>query len=234
MSGARLLVVEDEPRVADILARGLGAEGYAVDLARDGSEGLAMAQDGGYAAILLDLLLPRLDGREVCAQLRAGGDHTPILMLTALDSLDDKVQGLLNGADDYLAKPFAFDELLARIVALLRRSRLPPPAEGPPRVLRWAGIVLDRGTMTVARDGLRIELTGKEMALLDLLMAAGGRVVPRERILAEVWGTHEDPQTNIVDVYVRRLRRKLEEDIGGAPVIVTVRGHGYRLDAEPG
>jgi DNA-binding response OmpR family regulator len=234
MSGARLLVVEDEPRVADFLARGLGAEGYVVELARDGREALAKADGGGYAAILLDLLLPKLGGREVCARLREGGDRTPILMLTALDALDDRVQGLLDGADDYLTKPFAFEELLARLVALLRRSRLPAAEPAPPRRLRWAGIVLDRDRMTVSRDGIPIELTGKEMALLDLLMAAGGRVVPRERILAEVWGTHEEPQTNIVDVYVRRLRRKLEEEVGGVPVIVTVRGHGYRLDAEPG
>jgi DNA-binding response OmpR family regulator len=234
MSGARLLVVEDEPRVADMLARGLGAEGYAVEVARDGREGLAMAERGGYAAILLDLMLPQLGGREICTQLRHGGDRTPILMLTAMDSLDDKVAGLLTGADDYVTKPFAFDELLARLVALLRRSRFAAPEGATPRVLRWADIVLDRGTMTVARGRFAIALTGKEMALLDLLMASAGRVVTRERILADVWGTSEDPQTNIVDVYVRRLRRKLEEDIGGTSLILTVRGHGYRLDGEAG
>jgi len=231
MTAARLLIVEDEPRVADVLARGLGADGYIVDRAQDGREGLAMAQAGGYAAILLDLMLPHLGGRAVCDALRRGGDRTPILMLTAMDSLEDKVAGLMTGADDYLTKPFAFDELLARLVALLRRSRQAPAEEGPPRLLRCADIVLDRGTLTVMRAGRRIELTGKEMALLDLLMAAGGRVVPRDRILADVWETSEDPQTNIVDVYIRRLRRKLEEEVGGAPVILTVRGHGYRLDA---
>ncbi len=229
---ARLLVVEDEPRVADFLLRGLAAEGYEVEIARDGREGLARAREGGFAAILLDVMLPGLGGRELCRALRMAGDMTPVLMLTAMDAIEDRVEGLLIGADDYLTKPFAFDELAARLVALVRRSRLVPRAEATERMLRLADLVLDRAAMSLARAGRRIELTGREMALLELLMVAGGRVVPRERILAEIWGSGEDGLTNIVDVYIRRLRRKIEEETGGTPVIVTVRGHGYRLDPE--
>jgi DNA-binding response OmpR family regulator len=232
VNGARLLVVEDEPRVADMLLRGLGAEGYAVSLAGDGPGALAMAGAGGYAAILLDLMLPGFDGQEVCRRLRGRGDQTPVLMLTAMDGLDDKVNGLLIGADDYLTKPFAFDELLARLAALIRRSRLAVAAPAAPGRLRFADLALDPVNMIAERAGRRVELTGREVALLALLVEAAGAIVRRERILAAVWGGAEDPQANIVDVYVRRLRRKLEEELAAPPLIVTVRGHGYRLDAE--
>jgi DNA-binding response OmpR family regulator len=235
MSGLRVLVVEDEPRVADFLARGLRAEGYLVDIARDGREGLDMALGGEYGVLLLDRMLPRLGGREVCLALRQAGNATPLLMLTAMDSLEDKVDGLHIGADDYLTKPFAFEELLARLAALIRRARPGQPDGGrQDRTLRFAGIALDREARTVTRSGQRVELTAKEMALLELLMARPGRVLSRERILSQVWGTAEDPLTNIVEVYVRRLRRKLEEDLGAPPVIVTVRGHGYRLEEAAG
>lgn len=230
MSMARILLVEDEARVADVLIRGLGAEGYEVEHAGDGETGLARARGGGFAAILLDLMLPGMDGRALCRALREAGDQTPILMLTAMDTIEERVEGLLIGADDYLTKPFAFDELVARLVALMRRSaapRLPPPDP----VLRCGDIALDRAALRVTRAGRRIELTGKELALLGLLMREAGRVVRRERILADVWGSSEEPGTNIVEVYIRRLRRKLEEETGGTPVIATVRGHGYRLDA---
>ncbi|WP_270937777.1 response regulator transcription factor [Falsiroseomonas oryzae] len=235
MTASRVLVVEDEPRVADFLARGLRAEGYVVDVARDGRDALSKARGGGYAAMLLDLRLPRLSGREVCIAMRQAGDTTPIMMVTALDALEDRVDGLTIGADDYLAKPFAFDELLARLGALIRRSRVMAPAEPSTqrgRLLRVADIVFDRDAMAVSRGGRGIELTAKEMALLELLMAAPGRVFSRERILSHVWGVSEDPLTNVVDVYIRRLRRKLEEEAGGTPVIVTVRGHGYRIDGD--
>jgi DNA-binding response OmpR family regulator len=232
MNDRRILVVEDEPRVADFIARGLRAENYAVDVATDGRQGLAMASGNGYAAVLLDLMLPEIGGRDVCAAMRRAGNVTPVLMLTAMDALEDKVDGLRRGADDYLTKPFAFDELLARLEALIRRSRLPARGEPGPRVLRVADIVMDLDAVTVTRGGRRVELTAKEMALLELLMSAAGRMLSRERILAEVWGLTSDPLTNVVDVYIRRLRRKLEEETGGVPVIITVRGHGYRLDTE--
>jgi DNA-binding response OmpR family regulator len=229
----RVLVIEDEPRVADFLARGLRAEGYAVNVARDGQEGLEMARSADYAALLLDLMLPRLDGRDLCRELRRDGHTTPILMLTAMDSLEDKVEGLAIGADDYLTKPFAFDELLARLAALIRRSRVvlqaPAASALPPST---SDLVLDREAQAAMRGGRRVDLTGKEFAVLEMLIGSAGRVISRERILSQVWGIAEDPLTNIVDVYIRRLRRKLEEEIGAGPLIVTVRGQGYRLEPQ--
>ncbi len=221
-----LLVVEDDPRVADFLGRGLRAEGYRATMARTGPEALDLAEAERFDAILLDVMLPGLDGREVCQRLRMRRDHTPILMLTALDAVEDRVEGLRLGADDYLAKPFAFDELLARLEALIRRSHRFAEA---PRQLVAGDLVFDRESLTVARAGQRIELTSKELALLELLMSAPGRVFSRERILNNVWGLSEDPLTNVVDVYIRRLRRKLDGD-SPLSVISTVRGAGYRLD----
>lgn len=225
-----ILVVEDDVRVADFLLRGLSAEGYRVQLARTGPEGLELARSNELSVLLLDLMLPGLSGLELCQTLRAEGHHVPVLMLTALSNTEDKVSGLRLGADDYLTKPFAFEELLARIEALLRRGR-----EQRPRAttLQVADLVLDRERMEVTRAGKLVPLTAKELAFLELLMAAPGRVYSRERILSNVWGTNEDPLTNIVDVYVRRLRAKIDD---GHPVALlkTVRGLGYRLDAEPG
>jgi DNA-binding response OmpR family regulator len=225
-----ILVVEDDVRVADFLLRGLSAEGYRVQLARTGPEGLELARSNELSVLLLDLMLPGLSGLELCQTLRAEGNHVPVLMLTALSNTEDKVSGLRLGADDYLTKPFAFEELLARIEALLRRGR-----EQRPRAttLQVADLVLDRERMEVTRAGKLVPLTAKELAFLELLMAAPGRVYSRERILSNVWGTNEDPLTNIVDVYVRRLRAKIDD---GHPVALlkTVRGLGYRLDAEPG
>jgi DNA-binding response OmpR family regulator len=224
------LVVEDDARVADFLLRGLSAEGYRVQLARTGPEGLTLARSNELSVLLLDLMLPGLSGLELCQTLRAEGHHVPVLMLTALSNTEDKVSGLRLGADDYLTKPFAFEELLARIEALLRRGR-----EQRPRAttLQVADLVLDRERMEVTRAGKLVPLTAKELAFLELLMTAPGRVYSRERILSNVWGTNEDPLTNIVDVYVRRLRAKIDD---GHPIALlkTVRGLGYRLDAEPG
>ncbi|MDH6167381.1 DNA-binding response OmpR family regulator [Variovorax boronicumulans] len=225
-----ILVVEDDARVADFLLRGLGAEGYRVQLARTGPEGLALARNSDLSLLLLDLMLPGLSGLELCQTLRAEGHQVPVLMLTALSNTQDKVSGLRLGADDYLTKPFAFEELLARIEALLRRGReLRPRAS----TLQVADLVLDRERMEVTRAGKLVALTAKELAFLELLMTAPGRVYSRERILSNVWGTNEDPLTNIVDVYVRRLRGKIDD---GHPVALlkTVRGLGYRLDAAPG
>jgi DNA-binding response OmpR family regulator len=223
-----ILVVEDDARVADFLVRGLKAEGYRVELARTGPDGLAMARSAEPGTLLLlDLMLPGLSGLELCQTLRAEGHHLPMLMLSALNNTEDKVNGLRLGADDYLTKPFAFEELLARIEALLRRGREQRPRAS---TLQVADLVLDLERMQASRAGRPIALTARELAFLELLMSAPGRVYSRERILSNVWGTNEDPLTNVVDVYVRRLRAKIDEGHRLA-LIKTVRGFGYRLDA---
>ena len=221
-----ILIVEDDPRVADFLERGLRAEGYGVQLARTGPEGLALARSTDAALLVLDLMLPGLSGLELCQTLRAEGSHTPVLMLTAMSAVEDKVRGLRLGADDYLTKPFAYEELLARIEALLRRGR---EQRVKSTSLQVADLVLDRERMQVTRAGKPVALTSKELAFLELLMSAPGRVYSRERILSNVWGTNEDPLTNVVDVYVSRLRAKIDD---GHPLALlkTVRGIGYRLD----
>lgn len=221
-----LLVVEDDPRVADFLLRGLQAEGYAVELARTGPDGLSLARTNAPDLLLLDLMLPGLSGLELCQTLRAEGRHVPVLMLTAMSQVEDRVKGLRLGADDYLTKPFAFEELLARIEALLRRGREQRPRAS---TLQVADLVLDRERMQASRAGRPITLTAKELAFLELLMSAPGRLYSRERILSNVWGTNEDPLTNIVDVYVRRLRAKIDDGHDVA-LLKTVRGLGYRLD----
>lgn len=233
-----ILVVEDDARVSDFLERGLRAEGYKVRVARDGAAGLEAARDldrmlkelDQDGVVLLDLMLPRMTGIEVCQTLRAAGVMVPILMLTALGAVEDRVQGLRMGADDYLVKPFAFEELLARIEALLRRPRDQKPAAN--RTLEVAGLELDRATMRVTREGEEIGLTARELALLELFLTTPGRVLSRERILSNVWGVDEDPLTNVVDVYVRRLRAKIDPP-GAASFITTVRGLGYRLEPKP-
>jgi DNA-binding response OmpR family regulator len=225
-----ILIVEDDPRVADFLVRGLKAEGFAVQHARTGPQGLELARRGDLALLILDLMLPGINGLELCQTFRAEGGQTPVLMLTAMSTIEDKVNGLRLGADDYLTKPFDFEELLARIEALLRRGR-----ELRPRVttLQVADLVLDRERMRVERAGQPITLTAKELAFLELLMSAPGRVYSRERILANVWGAHEDPLTNIVDVYVRRLRMKIDGD-HAVQLLQTVRGLGYRISETAG
>ena len=233
-----LLLVEDDARVADFLLRGLRAEGHRVQRAATGPEGLAMAQDAareaarGSAAdeptvMVLDVMLPGLSGLEVCQTLRAQQVQLPILMLTALGTLEDRVSGLRLGADDYLCKPFEFEELLARLEALGRRGREHRPA--PARLLQVADLELDRERMQARRGGQALALTARELALLELLMSTPGRLFSRERILANVWGTHEDPLTNIVDVYIRRLRSKID-DGQAVPLIHTLRGLGYKLE----
>ena len=225
-----LLVVEDDPRVADFLARGLRAEGYLITVTRTGAEGLELGCSQPFDLILLDLMLPDLSGLEVCQQLRARRVLTPILMLTALDTTEDKIKGLRLGADDYLTKPFDVDELLARIEALIRRKR---GFTADSKQLVVGDLVFDRDTFTVRRGERSIELTAKELALLELLMSAPGKVFSRERILNRVWGYAEDPLTNVVDVYIRRLRSKIEEE-AAAPLIKTLRGIGYKLDPSGG
>lgn len=222
-----VLLVEDEARVADFIDRGLRAENHGVTVAPSGAEGLDLAKTGEFDVIVLDLMLPDMHGYDVCQRLRQEGDHTPILMLTAMDTPEDKVKGLKLGADDYLAKPFDFDELLARIEALHRRAHGFAPSS---HLLQVADLVLDRELLEVRRGTETIKLTAKELAILELLMSAPGRVFSRTRILNQVWGYSEDPLTNVVDVYIARLRRKIDTT-GREPLFETVRGHGYRLKA---
>ena len=224
-----VLVIEDDPRVAGFLDRGLRAEGYNISLSANGAQGLELARAGNYALIILDWMLPGLTGIEVAQALRAGRVMTPILMLTAMGALSDRVQGLRVGADDYLVKPFAFEELLARMEALQRRAAVDCESK-PVETLCVADLVLDRGRMQVHRAGKRVELTAKELAVLELLLSTPQRVFSRERILANVWGVSEDPLTNVVDVYIRRLRAKIDEGFD-SPLIRTVRGFGYKIDA---
>lgn len=223
-----ILVVEDDSRVADFLSRGLRAERHTVQLAKNGIDGLALARSGDCNIILLDVMLPGMDGIEVCQTLRGERRNTPILMLTALSTVEDRVSGLRCGADDYLTKPFAFDELLARIDALGRRSGQQIEVIS---LLRLADLVFDREKMRVERANQFINLTAKELAMLELLMRYPGRLYSRERILSNVWGANEDPLTNVVDVYISRLRAKI--DSGHAlQLIKTVRGLGYKMDSD--
>jgi DNA-binding response OmpR family regulator len=207
----RVLLVEDDARVAAFVRRGLESEGYAVDTAADGPAGLAMARAAAYPLILLDRRLPTLDGLEVCRALREEGCGAMVLMLTARGGLQDRVEGLRGGADDYLAKPFAFDELLARMQALLRRAAEPPRVEP---VLRVGDLRLDQEAKRAWRGQRELQLTKREFALLAFLMANAGSIVSRERLLSGVWQTTFDPGSNLVDVYVRYLRRKLGDDEG--------------------
>lgn len=219
-----VLVVEDERRLAELIRRVLEEEGHTVDVAHDGEEGLAMALDGSHDVIVLDILLPELDGIEVCRRLRAARVDTPILLLTALGSIEDRVHGLDAGADDYLPKPFAFQELLARLRALARR-RVDPRE---PTQLTYGDLVVDLRRHRVERGGRPIALSSKEFALLEYLLRNQGRVVTRSQILDHVWGYDYAPDSNLVDVYITYLRRKL--DRGKSPSLIrTIRGVGYSI-----
>lgn len=219
---AKILVIEDEDRIRQFLQRGLTYEGYRVEIAEDGMQGLELARDNAPDLVLLDLMLPNMDGYEVCQRLRANSD-IPILMLTAKESIEDRVRGLDAGADDYLIKPFSFDELLARIRALLRRSQ---PTQ--PDVYRFLDLELDTGTRQGRRADTTFDLTAKEYELLELFMRNPRRVLTREIIYDRVWGYDFGGESNIIEVYVRYLRQKTEAD-GGERVIHTVRGIGYVL-----
>jgi two-component system, OmpR family, response regulator len=228
MAVARLLLIEDDPRIVSFLKPGLKAESYSVEVARDGREGLDMARSGEFALIVLDHMLPGLNGLEVCARLREEGCQSLILMLTAKDRLEDKIAGLKGGADDYLTKPFAFGELIARIEALLRRKG---ETERGTTILRVADLSLDLTAKAVWRGQRQIDLTPKEFALLAYLMANAGTVVSRQNLLSNVWGLNFDPGTKVVDVYIRYLRLKVDRD-GDSPLIRTVRGFGYTMPAD--
>jgi two-component system OmpR family response regulator len=222
--GVRVLLVEDEIKMSRAIRRGLEQEGYAVDTALDGTDGLHRASEWDYDAIVLDVMLPGLDGIEVCRRLRQTGRWAPVLMLTARDGVADRISGLDVGADDYLVKPFAFGELLARMRALVRRG-----ARERPAVLTIADLVLDPAAHTVTLSGRPVLLSAREFALLEFLMRHAGQVVSRTDILEHVWNYNYDGLSNVVDVYVGYLRRKLEQPPGQVR-IRTVRGVGYGLE----
>ena len=219
----RILVVEDEHRLATVLAQGLTEQGYAVDLAHDGEAGLGLAELEPYDLLVLDVMLPGLDGYTLCRRLRARGRHMPVLLLTARDAVDDRVTGLDSGADDYLTKPFAFRELLARIRALLRRDGRSREA-----VLRAGDLTLNPATREVRRGGRAIELTSKEYGVLEYLLHHPNRVLTRTQIAEHVWDYDFVAMSNVIDVYIRSLRRKLGDD-DGPRLLHTVRGAGYQL-----
>ena len=223
----RVLVIEDEIQLAGIIKRVLERERYAVDTLHDGEAGLEMALTGGYDVIVLDRMLPEMDGLVVCRELREAGVDTPVLILSALRELDQRVEGLDTGADDYLPKPFAFEELIARVRALTRRSAQPVLS---PR-LTAGHVTLDGERRRAFAGPHEVELSPTEFALLELLMRNAGQALSRDQILERVWGYTADPESNVVDIYIHYLRRKLELN-GKKPPIRTVRGVGYMIAAE--
>jgi two-component system OmpR family response regulator len=222
----RVLVVEDELRMASLIRRGLLREGLAADIAPSGEDALWLAEAHDYDAIVLDVMLPGIDGFETCRQLRGNGVWAPVLMLTARDAVEDRVTGLDMGADDYLVKPFAFAELLARLRALARRGD-----QERPSVLEVGDLTLDPANRSVKRDGREIQLSAKEFALLETFMRRPGEVLSRLHLLEHAWDFAYENRSNVVDVYVRHLRRKIDEPFGKQS-LETVRGAGYRLRAE--
>jgi len=223
----KILVVEDEVKTGNYLRQGLTESGYVTDLARNGTDGLHLALTGDHDLIILDVMLPGLDGWSVLEALRQNGKAAPVLFLTARDHVDDRVRGLELGADDYLVKPFVFSELLARVRTLLRRGRHGTETT----VLRFADMELDLLRRRVSRSGTRIELTAKEFALLELLMRRHGEVLSRSLIASQVWDMNFDSDTNVIEVAVRRLRSKIDAPFAHK-LIRTVRGMGYSIDAD--
>jgi two-component system copper resistance phosphate regulon response regulator CusR len=221
----RVLLVEDDPRIARFVSRGLREQTYAVDVAADGEDALYKASVNDYDAVILDVLLPLRDGFEVCRELRAAGSSVPVIMLTARDALQDRITGLDSGADDYLTKPFEVAELLARLRALLRRGHVVRPA-----AIAVADLVIDTRAHSVVRGGQKIELTAKEYALLEYLARERGRVLTRAEIAEHVWDENFDPMSNLIDVNINRLRRKIDDGFP-EPLIHTRRGEGYVLRA---
>ncbi len=223
----RILIIEDERKIASFVQRGLKEENYAVDLAYDGEQGLALADVNEYDLIVLDIMLPGKDGICICREIRQQGDDTPILMLTARGRIEDKVSGLDVGADDYLTKPFAFEEFLARVRALLRRQK-----HGKKTLLKISDLELDQITHQVKRAGKKIRLTSKEYSLLEYLMLHAGQIVTRTMISEHVWNEDFDSFTNVIDVYVRYLRNKIDKGFK-KDLIHTVRGTGYLFSETP-
>ena len=228
----KILLIEDDPETADHLVRAFGTHGHHVECSSDGSEGLASARSGIHAALIVDRMLPGMDGLSLVRQLRAEGSCTPVLLLTTMDGLDDRVEGLEAGADDYLVKPFAFSELLARVNAIAKRRNSKDAPE--PSRLQFAGLEMDLIRRTVRRAGISIDLRAQEFRLLEYLLRNAGRVVTRTMLLENVWDLHFDPRTNVVETHVSRLRSKVDRGFDNE-LIHTVRGDGYILDAvEPG
>lgn len=224
----RILLVEDDPQIARFVRKGLTEQSYAVDVAATGEEALYQASIGSFDAIVLDVIIPAPDGVEVCRRLRAQGSKVPILMLTARDAVPDRIVGLDAGADDYLVKPFQFEELLARLRALLRRGGATLPA-----VIAVGGLEIDTRSHRVRLDSKPVPLTTKEYALLEFLARNAGRIVGREEIAEHVWNEEFDPFSNLIEVYVNRLRRNIEK-VSRKKLIQTVRGAGYMLEAPSG
>ncbi|MCL7744381.1 heavy metal response regulator transcription factor [Guyparkeria hydrothermalis] len=223
----KVLIVEDEDKTGRYLQQGLTEAGYTVDLANDGVDGLHLALTGDHDLVILDVMLPGMDGWQILETLRRGGRDMPVLFLTARDQVEDRVRGLERGADDYLVKPFAFSELLARVRTLLRRGRGEPEAT----TLQVADLELDLLGHRATRAGQRIDLTAKEFALLELFMRRQGEVLPRSLIASQVWDMNFDSDTNVVEVAVRRLRRKIDEPFDQR-LIRTIRGMGYVMEVE--
>jgi two-component system OmpR family response regulator len=223
----RFLLIEDDASAAAYLVKGLKESGHLADHAADGEDGLTLALGGAYDAAIVDRMLPRMDGLSVVSQLRAAGNQTPVLFLSALGEVDDKVRGLKAGGDDYLAKPFAFTELLARLEVLVRR-RSPTAVQTR---LAVGGVELDLLSRTAARDGQKIDLQPREFLLLEYMMRHAGHVVTRTMLLENVWEYHFDPQTNVIDVHMSRLRAKIDKGFTQA-LLHTVRGAGYSLRAD--
>jgi two-component system copper resistance phosphate regulon response regulator CusR len=221
----KILIVEDEPKTGEYLRQGLREAGFVVDLAQDGLDGLHLALQGEHDLVILDVMLPGMDGWQVLQSLRKRGLHMPVLFLTARDQVEDRIKGLELGADDYLVKPFSFAELLARVRTILRRGR----SGTEPTTLRVADLELDLLRRRVSRNGRRIDLTAKEFGLLELLMRRQGEVLPRSLIASQVWDMNFDSDTNVIEVAMRRLRLKIDE--GQEPKLIqTVRGMGYVLE----
>jgi two-component system, OmpR family, copper resistance phosphate regulon response regulator CusR len=221
----KILIVEDETKMGDYLKQGLAEAGFVVDLARNGRDGLHLALTDTYDLAILDVMLPGIDGWQVLEGVRRSGKEMPVLFLTARDSVDDRVKGLELGADDYLVKPFAFSELLARVRTLLRRGGTSKESE----FLRAADLELDLLRRRVARAGKKIELTSKEFSLLELLLRRQGEVLPRSLIASQIWDMNFDSDTNVIEVAIRRLRAKVDDDFE-PKLIKTVRGMGYLLE----
>jgi len=221
----RILIVEDEVRIADFLQRGLRAEGHFCVIANDGEAGLSLALEGDFDLLLLDLMLPGMHGRDICQHLRMNKINTPLIILSAMDSLDDVIAGLRMGADDYMTKPFSFEELLARIETVTRRSS---EISTQDQLLSTGPLTFDRQSIRFSVAGKEIKMTAKELAIIELLMSNPGTLFSRERILSNVWGLNMDPLTNVVDVYIGKLRKKIDDGSGDS-MIETVRGLGYRL-----
>jgi len=224
----RALLIEDDNEVACYVSKGLKEQGYTVDVAADGKEGLGLASTESYDVMIIDRMLPKLDGLSILKSIRAAENHTPVIILSALGEVDDRVKGLKSGGDDYIVKPFSFSELLARMEALIRRSEVTPDAAVTS--LGVGDLEMDLLSRKVNRAGVKIDLQSREFKLLEYLVKHQGQVVTRTMLLENVWNYHFDPQTNVIDVHISRLRAKIDKDFDH-PLIRTVRGAGYVIEA---